>query len=246
MALSTSSLFSALLPRPAPRPPSGVDPALVAYRWGKPTVGEWTFSSGGRHWAPITVYLHGTLGQVVDALAWAGWREVPFTFECAAAPGSAACGAAFERTLLGRWPPPPPARYAPRGRSTVLPEPAATPELLYQGELPVLVYEKDADPLGRRRHLRVYDTAQSDSDGAEVWAVCLGRDLGLAFSPRRPTRYLTPEAGKDADGERDALLQDLAAARALANARAFLVSWQDLGPEHPCSRDGQVYDLVLR
>lgn len=257
MALQTSTPFLALVARPAPRqypaalptPHEGIsvraDPALDAYRWRKPVVGEWAFSSAGHRWAPITVYLHGTLGQVIDALARAGWSEIDPLRECEPVPDSAACGAAFERSLLGRWPRALPSRYAPRGTRSQ-PEPATPPELLYQGELPVLSCEKEGDPLGWRRHLRVYDTAQSDADGAEVWAVCAGRDLGLAFSARRPGRYLTPAIDKDADRERDALFEELAAAQALEGGRTLLVTWQEMSPDHPRSQDGKVYELVLR
>lgn len=248
MALQTSTPFLALIPRPAPREGSGVraDPAVDAYRWRKPVVGEWAFSSAGHRWAPISLYFHGTLGQVIDALVGAGWSELDTLRECAPVPDSAACGAAFERSLLGRWPRPLPPRYAPRSSAQSQPEPSTPPELLYQGELPVLVYQKGGDPLGWRRHLRVYDTGQSDADGAEVWAVCAGRDLGLAFNARRPGRYLTPAVDKDTDRERDALFEELASAQALEGARALLVTWQELSPDHPRSQDGNVYELVLR
>jgi hypothetical protein len=211
--------------------------------WYVPAYGEWAVSEHGKHWAPIQLYLRGPLASVAAALRKVGWNEVVHREEDGHPPHSAAQGRALERTLLGLWPPPLPARFAnPPLSLQDGPEPS---ELLYQGGLPVASYEKRRGPF-EHCALHIYDTSQHDTQGRLIWAACAHGASGLRFDPLHRRCHMVPVIEKDADRERDALVEELLAAGTLVTSRMARVKWLDIGPAQPRSGDGRVCDAVVR
>lgn len=143
---------------------------------------------------PINVGLVGTREQIVHAFALAHWDTADaVTLKTAIEIG--------ESVLFDR------------------PYPdAPVSQLLYEGRAQDLAFEK---PVGgsadQRHHVRLWQTAELDTDGRPLWLGAASFDRGVGLS--HDTGAITHHIGPDIDAERDFLMNDLTEASALASTR---------------------------
>jgi hypothetical protein len=177
----------------------------------------------GKSADPVTLYVHGSLQDLEDTLAKAGWTK-------ADPQGVGASiryvGAALKEECLKAI------TYAANhlrglevGLAGVfgvhLPEPKPLPPPHVDGvdRMPVSgqtldgkpfvsAWECNNDPLGGRDHVRIFDTGQRDASGLPVYAVSPIRDTGIRFAPDHPeSGFMFHTVAPDAAPERDKFLQ---------------------------------------
>jgi hypothetical protein len=217
--------------------------------WAPPLQGEWSVDKKGNKSDPVNLYLHGSLDQVKQALTQAGWTKArPKTvvnnlrFGLFAIPGAIERGAVkLFNKLTGK-------HVQLNDSDPLYHEVNQEPvdDLLFDGKTQVVAFEKDANPLGGRHHLRVFDTGRVDEKGQPVWAVAASRDTGLKIDLHRyKTMFLNHVVEPNADHERDVLMRDLRAGGAVQSVQTQVASWSPRNPSQLHSEDGKVYDVQL-
>lgn len=197
--------------------------SLAATPFTPPTRGAWTVDrQTGKSADPVTLYVHGSLTDLEDTLAKAGWTK-------ADPQGLGASiryvGAALQQECLNAI------TYAAnhlRGLEIGLagvfgihfPEPAPLPPPHVDGvdRMPVSAqtldgkpfvsaWECNNNPLGGRDHVRIFDTGQRDSSGLPVYAISPILDTGIRFAPDHPeSGFMFHTVAPDAAPERDKFL----------------------------------------
>lgn len=231
----------------AARKSAAVSPSAL---WSQPIQGEWSLNKSGGLSDPVNLYLHGTLDQVKQDLQKAGWTQArPRNLETSVAFGLAAIPGWIEEKVVGLW-------DKLTGRHDKLsPSDPLNHEinsepmdnLYYQGKSQVVGFEKNNDPFGGRDHLRVFATGKVDAQGRPVWAVAASRDTGIHFDIHRwKTAFFNHSVQINADLERNTVLKDLRASGTVSEAQPFQASWQKVSDTHLHSKDGRVYDVLLK
>lgn len=236
-----------------PAPPSKLPASQKT--WTRPKHGEWTTNSSGKRSDPVNLYVHGSLDQLKAAFARSGWSVAdPKTVPNALKYAGAAVGDVFiekpaqavAKGLVGAWD-----AITGRHDQPSLPNPfqgtldkMPVSDQTFLGKKELLAFEKQNDPLGGRHHFRVWDTGQKDAQGRPVWAIAATRDIGVRYDLTKPQDYFTQHLiQKDADLERDAVLQSLQSAGAVAKSSKLPLKF---GQRADGAFATGAYDVVLK
>jgi len=227
-----------------------------------PTAGVWTTDTvTGKRSDPVTLYVHGTLSDVEDTLAKAGWTQ-------ADPRGWGATvryvGAALKQEALNA------VTYAANhlrgleiGLAGVfgvhLPEP--TPQLpphvdgvdrmpvstqSVDGKPFVSAWECNNNPLGGRDHVRIFDTGQRDASGLPVYGVSPIQDTGIRFAPDHPeSGFMFHTVAPDAAPERDKFLKLLTTFGNVSGLTRLPLEFGGPSALGERVQDGTAYELTL-
>jgi hypothetical protein len=243
--------------------PMALDAPAAGTQFQRPSdAGEWTLSAQGQKADPVTIYVHGSLSQLEDALTSTGWTQADpsnlasdVEYGVAAAEDEALKGAAAVADgiddveegvagLFGRRPKP----LLPEQAPTVaeVNEMPVSPQT-YQGQPLVAAYECDNDPLGGRNHLRIFDTGKQDAQGQEVYAIAASRDASIRFAPDHPeTGFLFHNVDPNVAAERDLVLRSLQQSGRVATTEPFTVPFGGGSTYGEAVSDSKAYDVTLQ
>jgi hypothetical protein len=214
---------------------------------------------------PITLYVHGTLPQLIAALTKDGWTRAD-----AATPGKDAkyAGAAIadealkeggkvdqqvdhvQATLDARLGHKvrPLLPQQPKGTATVnklVNEMPVSPQT-YLGHPIADAFERNNDPLGGRDHLRIFDTGRRDDAGRQVFAIAASRDSGIRPAPDHPeTLFMFHAVQPDVSGEREDVLKSLTGSGAKLLGEPLKLAWSGTSVYGELVSDGKGYDVAL-
>jgi hypothetical protein len=214
---------------------------------------------------PITLYVHGTLPQLIAALTKDGWmRADPATLGKDAKYAGAAVAdealkegakvdqrvdqaqAKLDAHLRHKVRPLLPQQ--PKGTATVnklVNEMPVSPQT-FRGNPIAGAYERNNDPLGGRDHLRIFDTGQLDDAGRQVFAIAASRDSGIRPAPDHPeTLFMFHAVEPDVSGEREAVLESLTRSGAKRLGDPLKLAWPGTSVYGELVSDGKGYDVAL-
>lgn len=83
---------------------------------------------------------------------------------------------------------------------------APVSKILYQGEMPELVFQKTLNTMGKRHHIRLWK--RTAPNGEEIWVGAATHDIGVTFNARKAS--VTHNIDPQIDKERTKLINDLA------------------------------------
>ncbi|MBS2030086.1 MAG: LssY C-terminal domain-containing protein [Deltaproteobacteria bacterium] len=227
----------------------------------KPAQGEWTLDTQGNRSDPVTMYVHGSLSQVEQALSQSGWTQA----DPAGLAANVRYVGAAAKEEVGKalsW-----AAQKVDGLATGIagafgihlhpwttPKPPDVPGVnkmpvsvqSYRGQKLVAAYEMNNDPLGGRDHLRIFATGQKDAQGNDVYAIAASRDTGIVFAPNHPeSAFLFHAVQPDVGSERDLVLKNLQSTGSVSNVKTFNASYGAPSGIGEYVGDSKGYELTL-